>query len=69
MGRVQEITSKGRKLPTNATVWIVIVELAVVEPGVTLDGVKVAVAPDGGPETVKTTGLVKAPPCGLTLMV
>ncbi len=45
------------------------VEVAAVVPGVTLAGVNVAVAPDGKPEAVKTTALVNAPPCGLTLMV
>jgi len=48
---------------------MVSVELTLAEPGVTLAGVKVAVAPEGKPEALKAIALVKAPPCGVTLMV
>jgi hypothetical protein len=51
-----------------AAVWMVRVELAAAPPGVTLDGVKDAVAPVGKPLAASETALVKAPFCGVTVM-
>src|SRR5579871_2513759 len=50
-------------------VWIVSVEVAVPAPGVKEAGLKVAVAPGGKPVAVSVTGVLKAPPAPLTLMV
>ena len=68
IGFVVDQTS-GRRLALFLAVWTVKVELAAAEPGVTLDGAKLAVAPAGKPLAVSVTALVKAPPCGVTLMV
>ena len=61
--------SSGRKLALFLAVWTVKMEFAPAEPGVTLNGAKLAVAPVGKPLAVSVTALVKAPPCGATLIV
>jgi hypothetical protein len=48
-------------------VCTVSVETALAEPGVTLEGEKLPVAPVGSPLTVKPTGLLKVPPLELTV--
>ncbi len=67
-GRVDE-PPRSRRLASDVSVCTVSVELTVDEPGVTVVGLKVAVAPAGRPVAVKLIGLVKAPPCGATPMV
>jgi len=68
IGRVED-PSNGLMSAKDWGVWMFSVEVTAAEPGVTFAGVKVAVAPEGKPEAVKTTALANAPPCGLTLIV
>ena len=63
---------KGSSLPSIEKVVGVAtlrVELVPADPGVTLAGAKLAVAPEGRPVTLKLTALVKDPPCGATWSV
>ena len=54
-------TANGHAVPvmaavvTGAAVWMVICEVAPVEPGVTVGGANVAVAPGGSPVAVRVT--------------
>ena len=58
----------GRTRPAVAAVVTVSVEVPLSEPGVTVGGLKVPVAPGGSPETLSVTALVKLLPTSVTVM-
>jgi hypothetical protein len=50
-------------------VWMDIILVAVVLPGVTEAGAKLTIAPVGNPVAVRTTGLLKGPPDDVAVML
>src|SRR5579863_6219546 len=58
----------GRTRPAVAAVVTVSVEFPLSDPGVTVGGLKVPVAPAGNPETLSVTAFVKPLPTPVTVM-